>query len=159
MLGAERHLPPSLQYCIECDVLQRFYATLNSSIVDPDLFAAHLIQNGFTTRQTADNKMQGFSDYCKVGHLLGVVDAHIKTACVVSHEHVRSRFDVFLSILGNVLGHQAIAQQMADQCCMFITYCHDKNSSYQFFTQMAHNQKLNLKYQKEFHKVIVKMYA
>ena len=117
--GTGSNLPPSLQRYVECDVLQKFYATLNSSIVDPDMFAAHLIQNEFMTQQTADNKMPlGFSNYRKVGNLLGIVDSHIKTAGIVSREHVRNRFNVFLSILSSALGLQDIADQMAYQCCM-----------------------------------------
>ena len=48
---------PSLKHSTESDILQHFYAELNSSISDPDVFAAQLIQHKFTTRQTADNKM------------------------------------------------------------------------------------------------------
>ena len=110
-------MPQSLQRYVESDVLRRFYATLNSSIVDPDLFATHLIQNGFVTRQIAENKMPlGVSDYHKVQNLLGVVDAHIETA---GSEDVMRRFHIFLSILGNVFGLHDIAGQMASQCCMF----------------------------------------
>ena len=117
--GTRSNLPPSLQRYVECDVLQSFHATLNSSIVDPDVFASHLIQNKFMSRQTADNKMPlGFSNYRKVGNLLGIVDSRIKTAGTVSREHVRNRFNVFLSILSSALGLQDIADQMAYQCCM-----------------------------------------
>ena len=109
----------SLQRYAEFVVFQRFYATLNTSITDPDIFAVHLIAEGFMSRQVADNKMPlGFSYFQKVGNLLGVADSYIKSARVVSYERVRDRFKTFLSILRNPdldLGH--IAGEMEEQCC------------------------------------------
>ena len=53
----------SLQRCTEFDMIQKFYATLNSSITDADVFASHLITEGFISRQVAANKMPtGFSN-------------------------------------------------------------------------------------------------
>jgi hypothetical protein len=110
----------SLQRYAEFDVVQRFHATLNSSITDADVFASHLITEGFISREVAANKMPlGFSTFQKVSNLLGVVDSHIKSARVVSYERVRDRFKIFLSILSNPeldLGH--IAWKMEEQCCM-----------------------------------------
>ena len=110
----------SLQRCTESDIFQKFYATLNSSITDADVFASHLIAERFISRQVAANKMPlGFSNYQKVGNLLGIVDSHIKSAGVVSYDRVRERFKTFLSILSNAelgLGH--IAWEMEQQCCM-----------------------------------------
>ena len=109
---------PSLQRYTEFDVLQRFHAILNSSITDPNIFAAHLIAEGFMSQQVADNKMPlGFSNFQKVGNLLGVVDSHIKSVRVVSYERVRDRFKAFLSILSYLdLGH--VAREMEQLCCM-----------------------------------------
>ena len=110
---------PSLKRSTESAVLQHFYAELNSSISDPDVFAAQLIQHEFTTRQTADNKMPlGFSDYRKVGNLLGIVDSHIRSVSSVSPEQVKERFTTLLSILRNALGLGGIAQKMETECCM-----------------------------------------
>ena len=110
----------SLQRCTEFDIVQKFYATLNSSITDADVFASHLIAEGFISGEVAANKMPlGFSNYKKVGNLLRVVDSHIKSARVVSYERVKNRFKTFLSILSNPeldLGH--IAREMEEQCCM-----------------------------------------
>ena len=110
---------PSLRRSAESDVLQHFHADLNSAIVDPDVFAAQLIQYEFTTKQVADNKMpMGFSDYRKVGNLLGIVDAHIRSVGSVTPERVRERFIIFLSILRNKLGLNNLAQRMENECCM-----------------------------------------
>ena len=100
---------------MECDV----YAELNSSITDPDMDAAQLIQYEFTTRQTADNKMPlGIPNYRKVGNLLGIVDSHIQSLSSVSPERVKERFLTLLAILRNKLGLVDIAQKMENECCM-----------------------------------------
>ena len=110
-------MPSSLQRYTELEVLQQFHATLNSAIVDPDVFASHLIAKGFMTKQVAASQMPlGFSDYRKVGNLLGIVDSHIKSSRVVSYERLREKFYAFLSILGE-LGHYDIARRMEEQCC------------------------------------------
>ena len=112
-------LSPSLKRSTESDVLQRFHADLNSSILDPDRFAAELIQYKFTTEQTADNKMPlGVSNFRKVGNLLGIVNAHISSVSSVSPERVKERFDTLLLILRNKLGLEGLAQQMETECCM-----------------------------------------
>ena len=104
---------------MESDVLQHFYAELNSSITDPDVFAAQLIQHKFTTKQIADNKMHlGISNYCKVGNLLGIVDSHIRSVSSVSPEQVKERFLTLLSILHNEIGLDDIAHKMKIECCM-----------------------------------------
>ena len=112
-------LSPSLERPTESDVLQQFHADLNSSITDPDQFAAQLIQHKFTTKQTADNKMtSGVSDYRKVGNLLGIVDSHISSVSSVSPEKVKERFVTLVSILRNKLGLDDLAQKMETECCM-----------------------------------------
>ena len=109
---------PSLKRSTESDCLQHFYATLNSSITDPDIFAAQLIQYEFTTRQTADNKMPlGIPSYRKVGNLLGIVDSHIRSISSLSPGRVKERFLILLSIL-HELGHRDVAQKMEIECCM-----------------------------------------
>ena len=113
----------ALQRCKEFDVFRRFYASLNSSISDPDVFAANLISEGFVSRAVAANKMPlGISNYQKVGNLLGVADAHIKSAGVVSYDRVRERFKAFLSVLSSPeLGlDPSIPTQMEEQCCTFV---------------------------------------
>ena len=111
--------PLSLKRSTESDVLQHFYAELNSSISDPDVFAAQLIQHKFTTKQTADNKMPlGISNYRKVGNLLGLVDSHIKSVSSVSPERVKERFITLLLIIRNKLGLDDIAQKMEVECCV-----------------------------------------
>ena len=109
----------SLKRSTESDVLQRFHAELNSSITDPDLFAAQLIQHKFTTEQIADNKMPlGVPNFRKVGNLLGIVNAHIGSVSSVSPERVKERFMTLLLILRNKLGLDDLAQQMETECCM-----------------------------------------
>lgn len=109
-----------LQRPKELDVLQQFHATLNSAIVDPNVFSSHLISKGFMTQQTANNKMPlGISDYQKVGNLLGVVDSHIKSARVSGYERLKEKFNTFLSILLE-LGLGDTATQMEKQCCMLL---------------------------------------
>ena len=115
----------SLQRPVELDILQQFHATLNSSILDPDVFSSHLISKGFITKQVAANMMPlGISKYQKVGNLLGVVDSHIRSGRVVSYEQLKERFAIFLSILTE-LGHSDIAKQMEKQCCMLIIRYHN----------------------------------
>ena len=112
-------LSPSLKRSTESDVLQRFHSELNSSITDPDQFAAELIQHKFMTKQTADNKMSlGVFSYGKVGNLLGIVDSHIRSVSSVTPERVKERFVTLLLILRNKLGLDGLAQQMEMECCM-----------------------------------------
>ena len=109
----------SLKRSTESDVLQRFHAELNSSITDPDQFAAELIQHKFTTKQTADNNMPfGIPKYRKVGNLLGIVDSHIRSVSSVSPERVKEKFITLLLILCNKLGLHDVAQKMETECCM-----------------------------------------
>ena len=122
LLGSKSSVPSSLQRYTELEVLQQFHATLNSAIVDPDVFASHLITKGFMTNEVAANQMPlGFSNYRKVGNLLGVVDSHIKSSRIVSYERLREKFCAFLSILGSPeIGLYDIARRMEEQCCMLI---------------------------------------
>ena len=109
----------SLKRPTESDVLQRFHAKLNSSITDPDRFAAELIEHKFTTKQTADSKMPlGVPEYRKVGNLLGIVDSHIRSVSSVTPEKVKERFMTLLLILHDELGLDDLAQKMETECCM-----------------------------------------
>ena len=109
----------SLKRSTESDVFQKFYAELNSSITDPDQFAAELIQHKFMTKQTADNKMSlGVFSYGKVGNLLGIVDSHIRSVSSVTPERVKERFVTLLLILRNKLGLDDLAQKIEMECCM-----------------------------------------
>ena len=115
-------MPPSLRRYRECDVLQKYSATLNEAIDDPQTFYRLLVANQFVSKQSAKNKINvtGVSDYKKVGDLLDLVDSRIKTAGVVSHEKVTEKFKLFLSILSNdELGQKDVAEQMEAECCKF----------------------------------------
>lgn len=119
--GGAGDLSQSLKRSTESDVFQRFYAEMNSSITDPDQFAAELIQHKFTTKQTADNKMpSGIPNYRKVGNLLGIVDSHIRSVSSVTPERVKERFIILLLILRNKLGLDGLAQKMETECCMWM---------------------------------------
>ena len=104
---------PSLQHCVEAEVLHDHYAILNRVIsTNPDVFGSHVVQEGFTTQPTVNDIVNtvGFTNYKKASQLLNVVECRFKTTS--SRELARDFFNKLVLIVANHLNRDDIAKNL-----------------------------------------------
>ena len=94
-------------------MLQVHYAVLNRVIsTNPDMFGAHLVQDGFTAQSTIDGIVNtlGLTNYQKAIKLLAVVECRFKTT--LSREFARDFFDKLVLTVANHLNRVDIAEDL-----------------------------------------------
>ena len=109
-VGSQAALRDTNHRAIEEHILD--LATSISSQSSPEIFASHLVANGFLDLQTMTNKldMLGDNTYRKVQRLLNVVVTTIEMAG--SPEVSTKHFDSFVSIIREELQLEDLAQRL-----------------------------------------------